>query len=403
MELCALCAVGVEKVLGNELRKLGFKIDGDNKRAGMLFFRADEAGLARAHLWLRTAERLMAVVARFPCGDFDRLFEGMRAGAWEAYARKDAKIVFQKIRSSRSSLGSVPAIQSVAQKAVCERFQSAYGLARLPETGIELGLRLYIDSDQAIACVDLSGDPMSRRGYRRATGPAPLKETIAAALILKAGWKRRYALHDPFCGTGTIPIESALFAYNIPPGAGRAFASRAMPNFDDTVFRREREAALALVDFSYEAEISGTDGDRAMIEAATSNALTAQILYGRPAAGLASRIRFSKLSMEEARAGSRIGMIVTNPPYGERIRDLDYAENLYRQMRHLKHDFPGWAMAVITTHPDFPEHFGAEPASVSEIQNGQERSFVYGFGHGAFGPAPSGSAGGTEADSAAGA
>jgi putative N6-adenine-specific DNA methylase len=383
-ELCALCAVGSERVLGNELRKLGLPLS-PGARAGMVPFRADRAGIARAHLWLRTAERILLVAARFPAPDFEALFEGMRSAPWEEWCRRDARIAFQKLRLSGSALSSVPAVQSVAQKAVYERLGAAYGGKRLPETGATVGLRLYIDRDQAMAGIDLSGEPLHRRGYRRISGPAPLKETIAAALILKSGWKRRLALHDPFCGTGTIPIEAALFAYNVPPGAARSFAFRSMPGFDEALFAEERAKALALADFGYSLSITGTDGDEAMVRAAMGNAAAAAGLFKAPA-GDPRRplgILFERKSMEECRAAAPEGLIVANPPYGERIRDLAYAENLYRQMRHLRRDFPGWGVAVITTHPDFPEHFGAEPTSVQEIQNGQERSFVYLFSAGA--------------------
>ncbi len=378
--LCALCAIGAEGVLGNELRKLGFAQEGGG-RPGMAFFRADQAGVARAHLWLRTAERVILVAGRFPAADFDQVFEGMRKIPWEEYLRKDARIALDKVRLTRSSVNSASSARSIALKAVYERMGKAYGLARLPETGQAADLRLYIDRDEAVIGLDLSGEPLHRRGYRTISGPAPLKETIAAALILKAGWKRRLALHDPFCGTGTIPIEAALFGYNVPPGAGRSFAFRAMPGFDDSVFRAERDKALALADYGYDLHISGSDGDGAMIDAASKNAASARGLYRSPRSdsGPPLGVSFSKMSMEECKASAPEGIIIANPPYGERIRDVEYAENLYRQMRHLKRDFPGWDLAVITTHPDFEEHFGQAAESVKEIQNGKERSFVYVF------------------------
>jgi putative N6-adenine-specific DNA methylase len=280
-KLCALCALGSEGVLGNELRKLGFAQDGGG-RPGMAFFRADRAGVARAHLWLRTAERIVLVAGSFPAGDFDQLFEGMRSIPWEEYCRPDARVAVQKVRVTRSRINSVFSAQSIALKAVYERLGSAFNSPRLPETGLAMDIRLYVDKDEAFAGIDLSGEPLHRRGYRTISGPAPLKETIAASLILKAGWKRRLALHDPFCGTGTIPIEAALFAFNVPPGAARSFAFRSMPGFDDSLFREERDKALALADYSYELRISGSDGDAAMIEAAIKNAATARGLYRSP-------------------------------------------------------------------------------------------------------------------------
>ncbi len=357
---------------------------GGEGRPGMVFFEADQAGIARAHLWLRTAERVLLVVGTFPARDFDQLFEGMRAIPWEDYARTESRIRIEKLRISASEIRSVPSAQAIAQKAVYERLCQKSGLSRLPETGEELSLRLYIERDQALAGIDLSGEALHRRGYRKVSGPAPLKETIAAAIILHAGWKRRFALHDPFCGTGTIPIEAGLFALNIPPGMGRGFSFRAMPFMDDKIFRDERELAASRIDFGPEIRISGSDGDRSMVEAAIKNALAVgNILGGARKSGateFSQRINFRQLSMEEAKAESAEGFIITNPPYGERLRDADYAENLYRQMRHLKKDFSGWEIVVITTHPEFPSHFDAKPSSVKEIQNGQERTFVYHFG-----------------------
>lgn len=348
----------------------------------MVFFESDLRGIARAHLWLRTAERILLVAGRFPARDFDGLFEGLRAIAWEDYAKPDSRIAFGKVRLVSSALSSVPAVQSVAQKALYERLTARFRQARMPESGETLSLRLYVDRDQAMVGIDLSGEALHRRGYRRVSGPAPLKETIAAAAILMAGWKRRYALYDPFCGTGTIPIEAALFAFNVPPGMGRGFAFRSMPFHDDALFREEREKAASLIDFGFEGiRVSGSDGDAAMVEAAAKNAAAVgNVLGGTRKAGAAEfarSVRFSKLSMEEARAEGPEGFIVTNPPYGERLRDKEYAENLYRQMRHLKRDFQGWGMVALTTHPDFPSLFGAKPESVREIQNGPERTFVY--------------------------
>jgi putative N6-adenine-specific DNA methylase len=349
----------------------------------MVFFDADGAGMAKAHLWLRTAERILLVAGRFRASDFDRLFEELRAIPWEEYSRPDSRIVFEKIRLNSSTLSSVPAVQSVAQKALYERLTARFRQGRMPETGETLSLRLYIERDEAMVGVDLSGEALHRRGYRKVSGPAPLKETIAAAVIVAAGWKRRFALYDPFCGTGTIPIEAGLFAFNIPPGLGRGFAFRSMPFCADEIFRQEREKAAALIDFGCEANIGGSDGDQAMVEAAAKNALAVgNILGGARKAGateFAQRIGFKRLSMEEAKSASGEGFIITNPPYGERLRDKEYAENLYRQMRHLKKDFAGWELVAITTHPDFPALFDAKPESVKEIQNGQERTFIYRF------------------------
>jgi putative N6-adenine-specific DNA methylase len=349
----------------------------------MVFFDADAAGMARAHLWLRTAERVLLVAGRFSSPDFDRLFEGIRAIPWEDYSRPDSKIVFEKIRLNSSKLTSVPAVQSVAQKALYERLTVRFRQGRMPETGETLSLRLYVERDEAMVGIDLSGEALHRRGYRKVSGPAPLKETIAAAVILAAGWKRRFALYDPFCGTGTIPIEAGLYAFNVPPGLGRGFAFRSMPFCPDEVFRAEREKAAELIDFGRDTRISGSDGDMSMVEAAAKNALAVgNVLGGARKAGasdFARSVGFRQLSMEEAKADCEEGFIITNPPYGERLRDKDYAENLYRQMRHFKKDFRGWSLVAITTHPDFPALFGAAPESVKEIQNGQERTFIYRF------------------------
>lgn len=388
-ELCALCAAGLEKLVGNELRKLGLKMSGEPRQAGMVFFHADEAGMAAANLWLRAAERVLLVAGRFRARDFDELFNGFKEVEWELFARKDVKISIERVRTVKSSLSSVPAIQSVAQKAIYRHLGDAWRKARLEETGTELGIRLYLHDNQAVLGIDLSGDPLHKRGYRRITGPAPLKETIAAGLLLNTQWKRSYALYDPFCGTGTIPIEAALFACNVAPGIARGFAFRNMPFWNDEVFLAERRKAVEAIRLDVDISITGTDAEAKEVEAAEQNLKTAaSLLRGlgvKEAERLEKAVSFSQLSMEEAKATAAEGYILANPPWGDRLRDLAYAENLYRQMRHLKKDFPGWGMGLVTTYPDFGLQFGAEPESVREVQNGQDKAYFYRYAPGALG------------------
>ncbi len=392
----ALCAVGAEKALSNELRKIDLAVLYSG--FGRVRFQAELAGLYRALLSLRTADRVLLEAASFPAADFEALFEGARAIAWPDLVPRGAHPVVTKVRANRSALTAETSVQAVVHKAVADRLCAAWGVSRLGEDGQAAEIRVYLEKDVASILVDLSGEPLFRRGYRTEGGAAPLRETTAAAILLLMGWRRKFPLYDPFCGSGTFAIEAALYAWDAAPGLGRSFALSDLLIGDRNVEAETRSALAAKVNFANVIRIAGSDVDGRAVSIARSNAERAFELArgiapgagirlpGVAAAGSASTSggteraalpSFSVLPMEKARAAEAEGFLVMNPPYGERLGDVEQAERTYRDMGSLVDSFAGWNMGVITNHPGFESHFGYAAASVREITNGALRSYLY--------------------------
>lgn len=364
----ALSAIGLERVVRNELDKLDIHIVQTNP--GKVIFTAEPHELARAHFSLRVCERILLQAGSFPAYDFDDLFNGVKNFPWEEWIRKDARVVIEKVRLSRSRLTNIPSVQSVAQKAIFDRLCKVYKISRLPESGKTIAIRLYIENNTAFVGIDMSGDALHKRGYRSISGPAPLKETIAAGIILLSGWKRKYPLHDPFCGTGTIPIEAALYAFDHAPNLERAFAFEDFPYFSSKEVEKEREKARQRIKLDYETHISGSDKDREAIEAAITNIRNAN---------MQDKVKIYRYTMEELKKESEGGYLICNPPYGDRLGDPEWAQLLYRQMRHFKKDFEGWKLNVVTTQERFPDEFDAPALMDKIIQNGQDTLHFYQF------------------------
>jgi putative N6-adenine-specific DNA methylase len=400
--VAALCALGVEKIVSNELRKLNFSIL--DAAHGRVRFSSDTAGLYRALMSLRTADRLLLECGRFPARDFDGLFNGTGAIPWETLVPPGMGFTVAKVRSSRSVLAAETSIQAVVHKAAAQRLCKAYNVEKLPPAGGNMPaaeLRVYIDKDTVQLLLDLSGEPLFKRGYRSEGGAAPLRETTAASLLFLSGWKRKFPLYDPFCGSGTIAIEASLYAWDMAPNLGRSFALSAL-----AIGSRELEAAvraelLSRIDTGRVIRIAGSDSDRHVVSLAESNARRAYALArgkqrGRdipsglsggenPSGGLPARESlpfmpaFKVLPMTEARAPAEGGFIITNPPYGKRLGERAGSEALYRNMYSLRERFPGWKLAVLSDHPGFESHFGKEAESVRKITNGAVDLFLYEF------------------------
>lgn len=380
----ALCALGAERALSNELRKLGLRVH--ESSYGKVRFDADIAGLYRALMALRTADRVLLEAAAYTAEDFDQLFEGVRSVPWEALLRRPMRVVVGKVRTSRSKLQAATSIQAVVHKAAAERLCGAWGMERLPDYGEAAELRVYIEKDKAQILLDLSGESLFKRGYRSESGIAPLRETSAAAMLLLSGWKRKYPLYDPFCGSGTIAVEAALYAWDAAPGLGRRFALQDLALADGAAEKAVREELAAKVDFTRLVRIYGSDADVRSVSIAASNARRAyELAQGRsPGRGIrlekaeAALPRFQVLDMRKAAAPeSEEGYLITNPPYGERLGDLAEAERTYAAMGKLDERFPGWKLVAIANHPGFESHFGRAADSVRELTNGALRSYVY--------------------------
>ncbi|MDR0378325.1 MAG: class I SAM-dependent RNA methyltransferase [Spirochaetaceae bacterium] len=383
----ALCGIGVERVTANELRKLGLSVE--DTGFGRVRFRADIRGCYRALMGLRTADRVLWEAARFPAPDFDALFEGIRAAPWERFIPKGMGIKIDKVRSNRSRLRGVTSIQGVSHKAAAERLCGKHRVSRLPERGIVAEARVYLEKDEAQALLDLSGEPLFRRGYRTEGGIAPLRETTAASLLFLSNWRRKFPLCDPLCGSGTIVIEAALYAWDAAPGVGRSFALAAMPCADRHIEREVREEFLSKVDFTRTIRIFGSDSDPKAIAGAKSNMARAYRLAcgerpqpgagasGRDGGGKSDLPVFETAEMDYLKAPfNEAGFIITNPPYGLRL-DEPGAEAVYRNMAALYRNFPGWKMFCITNHEGFESLFGRKAVSCKEMTNGAIRSYFY--------------------------
>ncbi|MDR3276965.1 MAG: class I SAM-dependent RNA methyltransferase [Treponema sp.] len=382
--LTALCAAGAEKVLGNELRKLSLPIV--DTGFGKVRFRAGLAGTYRALMELRTADRLLWEAACFRAEDFDDLFEGVRNAPWERFIPRGMGLAVDKVRVSRSVLQGLTSIQAQVHKAAADRLCAKYRVSRLPEGPSKAEIRVHIEKDEVRAMLDLSGEALFKRGYRREGGIAPLRETTAAALLLLSLWKRKFPLYDPFCGSGTIPIEAALYAWDLAPGLGRDFALSSMVPADKALERRIREELLARADFSRTIRIYGSDGDAGAVALARANLERAlAVIRGRAGqtGGLPSGeppalpvFKVSALGAVQPPVDEP-GFIITNPPYGRRLGEPEEAEALYRELAVLGERFPRWKLGLITDHEDFEDYFGSAADSRREISNGAVKAYFY--------------------------
>jgi putative N6-adenine-specific DNA methylase len=370
----AICALGLEKVCQNEIERIGLSVEG--REAGRVRFGLGESGksgasLMRANLCLRTAERILIEAGRFHAENFDELFESVRALPWELYFRRDDRLVIERVRLHDSKLAAQTSVQSVVHKAVYDRLGKVYNLSHLPENGQERSLRVYIDSDSCILGLDSSGDALHKRGYRRSTGEAPLKETLAAGVLFLAGWSRRSPLLDPFCGSGTIAVEAALLAMDRAPGLGRAFTLEGLPfamESGSRVIADEIEAAKARVRRDADFRILATDADPRALESARANAARA---------GVAAGIQFKQAKAEDAKPAFEEGHLICNPPYGERMGTVEEAEALYRRLGETAARFTGWGLGFVTNRSDFGDFFGRYAPTAKLIVNGAEEQWFH--------------------------
>ena len=373
----ALCALGAEKAVSNELKKLGFSIEEGG--FGRIRFKADLDGLYRALIGLRAADRILLELASYEAEDFDALFEGIHKQPLEEYIPSRMGLRVAKVRSNRSTLGAETSIQAVVHKAVAQRLCLKRGIKRLPEDRDGAELRVYIEKNRVSVLLDLSGEPLFKRGYRSAGGVAPLRESTAAAIILLSGWKRKFPLCDPFCGSGTIAIEAAMYAWDLAPGLARRFAMEKLLLANKKTEQKVREEFLAKVDFTRRIRIIASDSDATVVALARSN--MNRVVAGFKAIGLQALPSFNVFAMDQASPledfHSDEGFIITNPPYGRRLGDTQAAEKTYTEMGSLAQKFPGWKLALITDHPGFESFFGRKADSCREISNGAIQSYLF--------------------------
>ncbi|MDR3284889.1 MAG: class I SAM-dependent RNA methyltransferase [Treponema sp.] len=380
--LVALCAVGAEKILGNEIKQLGYALTGSVP--GRVSFVAGDEGLYRANLCLRTADRVYLQMASFDAGDFDALFDGAYKVDWQDFFKKDAKIVVDKVRSHGSRLASEHSVQKVVHKAIYQKLSDNWRMRVMPESGFESDVRVYIDKDRALLLLDLSGAPLHKRGYRREGGAAPLRETVAAVLLQCMAWRRKTPLHDPFCGSGTIVCEAVLYAYNVAPGFGRRFALENLAVFDPQAAADIRNKEAANIRPDCVARVSGSDIDGNAAELARINAEHACVLAGRALQTIGSdakikRPEFRQADFADLKAPYEEGVLIGNPPYGERLGDEAEADALYRRMGCVFQNFPGWKSGFLTAREGFETALGRKAESRKKITGGNLDTCFYIF------------------------
>jgi putative N6-adenine-specific DNA methylase len=375
----ALCSPGLDGVLRKELKRLdGVTVVDDKSIAGRVAFSVDSGTLYQALLRLRCSDRVLLEIARFPAPTFDALFEGVRAVDWKRFVGPKDGIVVDKVRIKDSALQSQVSVQGMAHKAVCDALQQAYGYERVPEDKEPRELRIYLDADECVLALDLCGEPLSKRGYRKDSVDAPLRETVAAALLFMSGWNRSKPLYDPFCGSGTFAIEAALYALNVAPGLKRRFSMESMPLFSDaeTKQRFAEEVAKAEAEIKTDAvvRIAGSDRDPAAIEAAKANAARA---------GVAQRIAFDIKDLDACRAPYEWteGLVIANPPFGNRLGDVKEAHLVWSSMRGLLERFPEWDFATIADDDAFPQWFGIQAHRTRPMINGGAKQWFFWYPH----------------------
>lgn len=373
-QLVAPCHFGLEAVLKREIYDLGYEIT--QVEDGRVTFEGDAEAICRANVFLRTAERVLLLVGRFRATTFDELFEGVKALPWEEYLPKDAKFWVKKASSIKSKLFSSSDIQSIVKKAVVERLKREYEVEWFPEDGAAYPIRVFLLKDEVMVTLDTSGESLHKRGYRTMTSKAPLTETLAAALLMLTPWKADRIFVDPFCGSGTFPIEAAMMAANVAPGMHREFIAEQWTNLIDRKLWYETvEEAEEMVDTSVSVDIQGYDIDGEVVKAARENAKRA---------GVADMIHFQERPVSELRHSKKYGFIVTNPPYGERLEDKKDLPELYTQIGEAYRNLDSWSMYMITSYEDTEKYIGRKADKNRKIYNGMLKTYFYQF----MGPKP---------------
>ncbi|PTQ57572.1 MAG: putative N6-adenine-specific DNA methylase [Candidatus Carbobacillus altaicus] len=357
--------MGMESITARELKALGYdELRLDN---GRIYFEGDLSVIPRTNLWLRTADRLLIEVGSFSALSFEALFEGMKALPWEAWLPRDARFpVLGRTRASQ--LKSVPDIQSVAKKAIVERLKQVYHVSWFPEEGPLYTIEVSLLKDQAFVTLDTTGPSLHKRGYRTLVSPAPLKETLAAALIYLSRWDTNLPLVDPMCGSGTIPIEAVLIGRNIAPGLRRTFAAQDWPHVPQRLWDLARKEAKDLARREKSLEIWGSDIDEKMVSMAH---------YHARQAGVSETIRFRTADVKKLTLPKALGTIITNPPYGERMGREGEVRALYEALSRIHYKHPDWSMVIYTAYPEFETVFGEKASKNRKLYNGRLLAYAY--------------------------
>ena len=361
--LVATAAAGLESLTARELRDLGIETKMDDR--SRVLFSGDKETIAKANLWLRTADRVKIIIGEFPAKTFDELFEGVYALDWADILPFGAQFPIAKAKAIKSDLHNEPSIQAITKKAIAKKMQVHYHRPEnvpIPETGALFSIEVALHKNVATIMLDTTGESLFKRGYRVDKGGAPIKENMAAAIIMLTNWRANMSrpFVDPTCGSGTFCIEAALIGMNIAPGFNRDFAFEAWPWFEEEIFKKVRDDAKL--------DISGFDIDGRMIQIAQENALEI---------GLDDIIQFKQMRLQDFRSEKLDGVLISNPPYGERLGDETAAYQLYEEMGETFKPLETWSKYIITSDLEFEKHYGAKATKKRKLYNGRLRTDLY--------------------------
>lgn len=369
LELIATATFGLEAVVKREIEALGYKIL--KSEDAKITYLGDERAIVRSNLWLRCADRVLLKMGEFKAMEFEELFQQTKALPWEEWIVPDGKFTVTG-SSVKSKLHSVPACQSIVKKAIVSRLSDVYGMEQFPETGAEYTVKATLLKDRVTLTIDTSGTGLHKRGYRVQPTVAPIKETLAAAMVNLSFWRAGRILIDPCCGSGTIPIEAAMIERNIAPGLSRSFASEGWTAIKPELWKEERKAAFEAIDNDVELEIYAYDIDKNAVEAARENAIEA---------GVDDCIVFKHMDMQNMDANGREGgIVITNPPYGERIGEKEEIEKIYAKYSEFFKENPTWSLFMITSDKEAEaKTFGRPADRRRKLYNGNLEVCYYQF------------------------
>ncbi len=370
-EIMVMTAFGLEAVTAKELRELGYE---DLKlETGRILFQGGYEAICEANLWLRTADRVLIRIGSFKALSFTDLFEGTKSLPWDQWLPKEAEFPVVG-KSVRSKLHSVPDCQSIVKKAIVEKLKEKHKISWFEETGPCYRIEIGMLKDEATLSLDTTGVALHKRGYRTKVSQAPLRETLAAAMVLLSGWKPGRTLLDPFCGSGTIPIEAAMIGMNRAPGIHRSFLAEEWTQIPDSLWESSRKNAENMIK-KEEFRVLGSDIDQEVLKLARFHSAQAQV---------EDRVAFQKLPVAEVRSSKKYGYLITNPPYGERMGEAKEIEKLYREMGRVFQTLDTWSYYILSPQPSFEEYFGRKADKRRKLYNGMIACQLYQY----YGPKP---------------
>ena len=369
LELIAPCHFGLEAVLKREILELGYEII--RVEDGRILFEGDAEAVCRANIYLRTAERILIKAGEFHAETFEELFQGTKAIPWEHYIPVNGKFYVTKAASVKSKLFSPSDIQSIMKKAMVERMKEVHHISWFAEDGDLFPVRAFLHKDEVLVGIDTTGESLHKRGYRKLTARAPIAENLAAALIMLTPWRGNRILVDPFCGSGTFPIEAAMMAAHMAPGVNRSFTAMTWNHLiPEREWTEVREEAKEEIDLNVETDIQGYDLDETMVEYARQNARLA---------GVEHLIHFQKRGVDQLSHSRKYGFVITNPPYGERLEEKEALFDLYYTIGERFKKLDDWSLYLITSYDKAQEALGLKADKNRKIYNGMMKTYFYQF------------------------